>query len=249
VATPRKSNPKPTVADLSRARKEVRERGTPTNMTLEEFEAYQKRFDATVQPAAERRGQVSKAELYGRESRLIEEMILRGLPAMVWEQIQIATGQKTQFIVNHGTGEVVEVPVDPKTQVAAFKELRDTALGKPETMKFEKVETEGKQVLQIVIGPAAEQPAPIEAEVALPDPEQPLVLPPPGREELLALPQVYEDREIRKLALDVHLQGGDEYAVRRAVHERFGSRDARRAARKAFQEAGAGAGSDGDMSP
>lgn len=143
---------------------------------------------------------------------------------------------------------MVEVPVDPKTQVAAFKELRDTALGKPETMKFERTEIEGKATFEIVLGPAAEErwkagaiEAPAEAAI---DPARPLVLPPLSQEELLALPPAFEDREIRKLALDRHLAGDDEYGVRAAVHEQFGSRDARRARRRAAQDAG----SPGDVS-
>lgn len=238
MATPKKTNPQPSIAQFNKAAREVREHGTPTNMSLADFEAYQKRFDAVYQPADARRGKVTNAELYGSEKRLVEELIIRGLPAMIWEQIKIATGQGTQFLINHKSGEVEEVPANPKDVILAYQGLSDRVFGKPETHKHVTETSESTQRLTILIGPAADDYNAEQERIrgALPLATEPLVLPSPSPEELLALPEVFESREIRKVALDTHLAGGDPYEVRAAVQQQFGSRDARRARRKEAKE-------------
>jgi hypothetical protein len=207
----------------------------PPNMSLEEWRAHQVRFSPENQPEGAKRGRVAKTELYGSEIRIIDELIVRDLPYLVQEQLQIAKGLARQQVVNPRTGELVMVDVDARVKAQVGQYLMDRIMGKPETFKHVEERADGTQVVRILIGPAAdERRAAIEATAV--DVAAPLMLPSPPLEELDRLPPIHTTREIRKVALDEHLKGSDAVETRRAIHEKFGSRDQIRARREAHEQ-------------
>lgn len=97
-------------------------------------------------------GRKSKAELYKRPVRQAEKKIVNVLPSIVDNLIAIALGEATEHIVNHKTGTVEEVPVNPKTQASTAQYLLDRIAGKPETKKVHELGDDARQGLQILLG-------------------------------------------------------------------------------------------------
>lgn len=98
----------------------------------------------------------SKEELYRKPVRQAEKKIVDRLPAIVDQMILTALGETKEHLINHKTGEVAEVPVNPATQLKAQQYLLDRIAGKPETTKKHELGPVAAAGFSVLLGMTAE---------------------------------------------------------------------------------------------
>jgi len=105
--------------------------------------------------------------------RQAEKKIVDRLPAIVEQMIATALGETKEHLVNHKTGLVEVVPVNPATQLKAQQYLLDRIAGKPEVTKKHELGPVASAGFQVLLGGMAQahwaQLAPVEVvEVVAP---------------------------------------------------------------------------------
>lgn len=112
------------------------------------------RFSKENQPA-HKPGRLKKSVLYAGQIRDLEDGIADKLPAIAHEMLRIAFGDMTEHLINHKTGEVVEVPVNPATRLKAQVYLIDRIAGKAEQNKIHELGENANGALKVMLGAAA----------------------------------------------------------------------------------------------
>ena len=138
-------------------------------------------FSAENQPAGQR-GRKKKSVLYEGQIRELEDRMADSLPAIAEEKLKIALGLAEEAIINHKTGEITMVPVNPATQLKAIESIENRIAGKPVDVKQLEVGEGAQGVFQVLLGAAAEEhwkkklaesqaPPSLEASVTVHEPE------------------------------------------------------------------------------
>lgn len=135
-------------------------------------------FTAANQPegTAKRR---PKKEKYAGYIAQAEDLLAAYFPDAAQAAIEIASGRAIQHLINHKTGMVHEVPVDPATRLKAVQFITERIAGKPDSTKTHELGEGAAGVFRVLLGGAAQDhwdtslAAPVEASfAALPAPTE-----------------------------------------------------------------------------
>lgn len=97
-----------------------------------------------------------KSERYREQITLAEDLLSAYLPDAANAAIEIASGRAVEHLINHKTGEVHEVPVNPATRLKAVQFITERVAGKPESTKTHELGDNAAGVFQVLLGGAAQ---------------------------------------------------------------------------------------------
>lgn len=97
-----------------------------------------------------------KSELYAGQIRAGEDFLATVSEAVLANLAAIALGTKQQTVVNLKTGELVQIPVDAKTQVEAGRYVIDRIFGRPERIEKHELGDDARGAFQVLLGAAAQ---------------------------------------------------------------------------------------------
>lgn len=98
-----------------------------------------------------------KKEKYAGYIARAEDLLADYLPDAARAAIDIAAGRAVQHLINHKTGEVHEVPVDPATRLKAVQFITERVAGKPESTKTHELGERAEGMFKVLIGGAADE--------------------------------------------------------------------------------------------
>jgi hypothetical protein len=79
------------------------------------------------------------------------------LPEAADLAIAIAKGEAYEHLVNHKTGEIAEVPVNPKTRLEAIKFITERIDGRPEQTRTHELGPGAQGAFSVLLGAAAHE--------------------------------------------------------------------------------------------
>lgn len=116
------------------------------------------------------RGVRRRQERYADQIVRAEDLMAEAFPDAARAAIAIAKGEAVEYLINHKTGEVHEVRVNPATQLKAIQFVTERVAGKPEQTKTHELGDGAAGVFSVLLGKAAQEHW---SPQALPDVEAP----------------------------------------------------------------------------
>lgn len=111
-------------------------------------------FSATRRPANP--GRVSVRERHADKITLAQDIAAGSLVEVMRAAVDIALGNAVEHMINHKTGVVHEVPVQPATRLKAQQMVVDRIMGKAEQTKTHEIGENAAGMFSVLLGAAAQ---------------------------------------------------------------------------------------------
>lgn len=99
----------------------------------------------------------TKKERYAGYIAQAEDLLSDYLPEAARAAIAIAMGEAKEYLINHKTGAVHEVPCNPATRLKAVQFITERIAGKPEATKTHELGQRAEGMFRVLMGPAAQE--------------------------------------------------------------------------------------------
>jgi hypothetical protein len=111
-------------------------------------------FSSTHQPANS--GRVPVKERHRGVITKAQDILAGSLEEVAAAMVDIALGNAVEHLINHKTGEVHEVKVQPATMLKAQVAIADRVMGKPEQTKTHEIGEGAAGLFKVMLGASAE---------------------------------------------------------------------------------------------